>query len=340
MLFTKYINESESDAIMTEEEISEGLLESDLNLALINYDTNRVKYDAEMQAIEVYKQNNCNIELCTESFEIIKEGMMDKAKNIGKRIWEALKKIIEMLKQALKNFRAKLSKTKPKEVTPKKEAEENKTKYTWTGFITDAEKYTDKIDKISLWISSVNNELRKIIRNGRDNDHTKGLTQSIADHGKGTWLYKILLDYLNKNNAPFGKIADHDNENDFIDMADTYLMTVPSGFVRISGDSIEYVQNQVYKRFDENKKILERSIKHLEGGVKMLDMMLDDAKDIFVDSDNFKWNTVAKDYGRLCRHSVDVNKRIVLVCIKRLTNCVNNMISEKEKSSSDIEEEE
>ena len=339
MLFTKYINKS--DTIMTEEEISEGLLESDFNLALINYDTNRIKYNAEMQAIEVYKQNNCNLELCTESFEIIKEGMMDKAKNIGKRVWEALKKIVEMLKNALKNFRAKFSKVKPKQVTPKKEESPNekKVEYVWAGFILEGGKYSNKVDSVLSWVDKINVELKKLIRNGKENEHTGGVAKAIADAGRGSWLYKILIDYLNMNNAPFGKITEHDNENDFIEMVNDYLRIPTSGFNVFRGKSIEEVQKQIDTEFNRNKRDLEASLAMLESTVKFLDVMVTSAKDVFVNSDNTQWNTVAKDYGRLCRHSVEMNKRIILTCISHINQCINSMIKSKEESSSEIKEE-
>ena len=328
MLFTKYINESESESIMTEAEITEGFLDSDFALSMLDYDMNRIKYEAEMEAIEVYKQNGLNMELCTESFNVIKEGMMDKVKNVGKKVWEALKKIVEMLKHAIKNFRAKLSKTKPKEIAPKEEVTNNGIKeYFITRKIVDVKSVDDKISTLAEWNNKVIDGLNKIIRNGLNRNNTGEFADYIEKTGSGRWLYKVLLDYLNLNNAPFGRLGPDDIEKDLIDHVNHYLLkyVLPVKMEKYTGSTKEEAVQKYEKQFNSDIRLLEVSLRILESTTRKLDEMLSSIKGLYVDNADVKWDSVAEDYGNLCRHSVQVSKNIVLQCINRVQTVVTKM---------------
>ena len=206
MIFTKEIENTPEEIVLSMEDAELALMDAEFDLAMEDFNMYRASYDAEILAIEAYVKADKNLELCTESFNVIKEGFVDKAKEIGNRAWETLKKLFQALTNKAKALSKWISQIKLPTVI-------NKT--IWKEAY-DVDELDNRINKIVDFIGSLSRPINDILLDKRKTDE---VTEILNEDAKA-WSYKVILDAC-KVKPPFG--ADANNANEFYSALDDYL---------------------------------------------------------------------------------------------------------------------
>ena len=132
MLFTQYANVDSKSTFDNSNDIDmyaleEALNESEFNMKVFDYEYNHEFHNAEMIAIEAYKESNGNTAVLESQFEVIKEGFLgkiwDKFKSFLKMIWDAIVKAITKLLEWLRIKKKKLEEEQEKAEEEVKESE-------------------------------------------------------------------------------------------------------------------------------------------------------------------------------------------------------------------------
>lgn len=288
---------------------TEEQLNAELGLAIACYENERVIYEAEMQAIEVYNKYDGNIELCTESFEIIKEGMMDKVKAAGRNIFAALRKMINAIINALSTLKTKIAKAlkTPHLITVTKLHEAYN--------INDLK---NRIDKVTRWIDDVNSSAKKVIKREIIDNNMKVARslRDMVDASEGKWMYTAILDYMNKDNAPFGN--NFSKSAEVYEAAEDYFMECREDVIKtglLGGDSDKMMRKYSQEQLNTATKAVD-IIKH---NLQIIDKDLQTAEKWYMDEDE---HTYAECIADMVRILTMVNKEVLEIALKVLNRAI------------------
>ena len=287
---------------------TEEQLNAELGLAMACYENERVIYEAEMQAIEVYNKYDGNIELCTESFEIIKEGMMDKVKAAGRNIFAALRKMINAIINALSTLKTKIAKALKNPLV-------TVTKLHEAYNINDLK---NRIDKVTRWIDDVNSSAKKIIKREIIDNNMKVARslRDMVDASEGKWMYTAILDYMNKDNAPFGN--NFSKSAEVYEAAEDYFMECRINVAKIgffSADSGKMMRKYSQEQLNNATKAVD-VIKH---NLQIIDNDLKAAEKWYNDEDE---HTYAECIADMVRILTTVNKSVLEIALKVLNRAI------------------
>lgn len=287
---------------------TEEQLNAELGLAMACYENERVIYEAEMQAIEVYNKYDGNIELCTESFEIIKEGMMDKVKAAGRNIFAALRKMINAIINALSTLKTKIAKALKTPLV-------NTTKLHRAYDINDLK---NRIDKVTKWIEDVNSSAKKVIKKEIIDNNMKVAKslRDMVDASDGKWMYTAILDYMNKDNAPFGN--NFSKSAEVYEAAEDYFMKCRINVAKIGmlgADSEKMMKKFCQEQLNNATKAVD-VIKH---NLQIIDNDLKAAEKWYNDEEE---HTYAECIADMVRILTTVNKSVLEIALKVLNRAI------------------
>lgn len=252
MIFTKEIENTPKEIVLSMEDAELALMDAEFDLAMEDFNMYRANYDAEILAIEAYVKADKNLELCTESFNVIKEGFVDKVKKIGNAVWAAIKKMFRALAEKAKAFKKQLASIKLPSVI-------NKTVFKNAYNIDDLEK---RVTYVCDFLKTVGEGNYKLIQKISDTDDDKDIAEDIKDlidRGGGEWVYKLLLKYLHVK-PPFGS-NDYNKSAELIEALKRYLESARQDTTTISNPT-NYIKNVISRcerMIDSLNKIINRT---------------------------------------------------------------------------------
>lgn len=299
MIFTKEIENTPEEIVLSMEDAELALMDAEFDLAMEDFNMYRANYDAEILAIEAYVKADKNLELCTESFNVIKEGFSDKMKELGSKAWEAIKKLVNALIEKLKsayNF-IKNASTNLKNTIDSK-------LFTTYHNVYDIDDYKKAFDKVYEYINKIRSKAEPLAMIRR-------FSYSKMEVGN-TWDVKKYIYKANIGNPPFSD--DYNNINEMIKNINAYIDDKAlNAEIKTTSPKrdIEEVINVSHKIID----ILNRDVKALSKVIDNLQKQTSEASN----DDELKdtrtlihvLQTVSAVYNHLCDKTISALKHWV-----------------------------